>query len=203
MASRVLEAGLLASCLRVNIWDKILNIFVQVTDKLISTGRVNKALHVLGDTIGAGGHALAGVKELAEERKRSSIIIEIRDELTLGIVQTKLAAFHERVDVGLGINEVITTDLTLHSFGRTGHRGVADSDNLRVPSRDEEEEGENCWAEAPHNHKRMLTPQLTRLQDTEGVVQKITRISQMRKLYYTIVGFLEHPCVCTNSLPKR
>ena len=160
-----------------------MNIFVQVADKLISTGRVNKTLHVLGDTVGARGHALAGVKELAEVRKRSSIIIEIGDELTLGIVQTKLAAFQEGVDVDLSINEVITTDLTLHPFGRTGHRGVADSGNLSLTSRDEEEEGENSWAEAPHAHGKMLTQQLTRLQATEGVVQKITRISQMRKLY--------------------
>ena len=155
MASRVLGAGLLARCLRVNVWDKIMNIFVQVADKLISTGRVNKTLHVLGDTVGARGHALAGVKELAEVRKRSSINIEIGDELTLGIVQTKLAAFHEGVDVDLS-NEVITTDLTLHSFGRTGHRGVADSGNLSLTSRDEEEEGENSWA-------GLLTQQLTRL----------------------------------------
>ena len=159
-----------------------MNIFVQVADKLISTGRVNKTLHVLGDTIGARGHALAGVKELAEVRKRSSIIIEIGDELTLGFVQTKLAAFQEGVDLDLSINEVITTDLTLHSFGRTGHRGVADSGNLSLTSTGEEE-GEKCWAEAPHAHEKMLTQQLTRLQATEGVVQKITRISQMRKLY--------------------
>ena len=80
-------------------------------------------------------------------------------------------------------NEVITTDLTLHPFGRTGHRGVADSGNLSLTSRDEEEEGENRRSEAPHAHGKMLTLQLTRLQATEGVVQKITRISQMRKLY--------------------
>ena len=136
-------------------------------------------------------------------RKWSGVVIEIGDELTIGIVQTQLAAFHQRVDVQDRVNHVVGDDLALEPLIRTGHRGVADSGNLALTSRDEEEEGENSWAEAPHNHERMLTPQLTRLQDTEGVVQKITRISQMRKLYYTKVGFLEHPCVCTNSLPKR
>ena len=122
-----------------------------------------KTLHVLGDTIGTRSHALAGFEKLAEVRKWSGVVIEIGDELTIGIVQTQLAAFHQRVDVQDRVNHVVGDDLALDPLIRTGHRGVADSGNLALTSRDEEEEGDNSWAEAPHAHGKMLTPELTLL----------------------------------------
>ena len=179
-AGRALGAGLLARSLGLHVGEDVSS-FNQVPDNAGPT--CVKTLHVLGDTICTRSHALTGFEELAEVRKWSGVVIKIGDELTGGIVQTKLAAFHQRVDVQDGVNHVVGADLALDPLIGTGHRGVADSGNLSLTSRDEEEEGENSWAEAPHAHGKMLTQQLTRLQATEGVVQKITRISQMRKLY--------------------
>ena len=146
------EAQCLALHLRLDVGNHVLDIFIQTSINVFSA---SSAVNILSVTVGAVVDRFAGGEQLTEVGDRDGVVVGVGDVLAAVHVETQLPTLVQAGDVGRGVDNVVSTELTHNSFTGAGHGGVTRVPNTGTRGSVEQVEEDDTSSEASHGDEKL------------------------------------------------